>query len=419
MATITPGSRQALDTPSLRRDFHVRLRENLANDNSNVWQGIQKIQAERVALRNKGAIGETVNAMERYLELGKQNRASGLTSEALVHEYGGLKARFDGLFDRKAYGPTLAQVHIDTALTTLMISYGQGAFIGGELLPIAKVTARTGKIFKEAIADIQTGEEWMERAPGAEAGEVDVTMETQVSYSVVTYKAKKGVEDEIANSADAPINLDEMAARKVTTVLTGNREIRIATLLQLTTSYATANRVAAPTVKWDNAAQTSDNEHWTDLKAMHNAVSDNSGAPPTDIVMNKRVALALIGKDHFRESTIYVEGALPHFLLGKIAEYCMVDRAHIAFGRKTTSNPGQTRTAGDIWTDTVAMLTVSPPNGNHYMGFGCSPATAALMLARYRDPIEDREREIVWGKEAVDEIVTNDVMGAVNDDVLT
>lgn len=423
--TITMGDRVALETASHRRDFHARLRENLSNPNSNVWTDIQRLQAERSIARNTGTKDnpgpylEAVNGMERYLAMRQQVAKSGLPNEAEVNEYHALKERFGGLFSRREYGVTISQVHIDTALTQMMVSFGQGAFVGGEVMPIVKVTKRTGKIYKETIADIQTGEEWMERAPGSEAGEVDTSLDTPIDYSIPIYKAKKGVADDVASEQDAPINLDEMAARKVTTVLTGNREIRIADALQTSTNYASANRITTPSTKWDDA-DTTDSEHWTQLQAAHNAVSDNSGMAPTDIVLNKRVALALISKDHFRESLIYVDGALPMFLLGKIAEYAMVQRAHIAFGRKTTSNPGQaTQTRGDIWDDDVLMLTVDPSPSTHYMGFACSPSTTPLMLARYRDAVEDREREIVWGKEAIDELIVNNVMGAHIADVLT
>jgi hypothetical protein len=410
---IEVGAR-ALDTHQSRRDFHVRLRDELANESSNAWRDIRKIQADRRVALAQPVIEETVESLRRCRDLGKAIQEGGRPiTDKEMREYTALSQRFD----RLAYGPTLSQVHIDAALTTLMATYAEGNYIADNLLPYVKVSKPTGSIFKELIQDVQRGEEFTARAAGAEAGEIHFGMDTAVSYSVVEYKAKKGLADSLVRDADAPINLDEMAAQNVTRVLMAGREIRVADLLTTTTTYVSANRATAPSVKWDSAS-TSDNEHWDDIKTIHNAVSDNCGAP-TDVAMNKRVAMALISKDHFRESLIYVTGSLPSFLLGKIAEYCMVERAHIAMGRKTTTNPGQsTQTQGDTWTDSVVFAVVGSPS-THYVGLGVSPATAPLTISRYRDPIEDREREVIWGKSYCDEVIVNDKAGGIIPDVLT
>lgn len=419
MSTSKPksgGAGTALKTQRERRDFQVRLREDLSNPHSNTWKGLQAFQAERKLEQQKPFIEETVEAARQYNDLTRKIHAGGGPIEpADLKLHAKLARRFEGL---TTYGPTRAEVHIDTALSTLMATFGQGQFIGDALCPPVSVTKRSGKIFKRRIQDVQRGDEFVLRSPDAEAAEIEWGMGTQISYEVQDYKAKKTLPDYIAQDADAPINVDEITAQDVAAVLAMNREIRIATLLTTTGNYDSGNVVTAPSVKWDNAT-TSDNEHWTDIQAMHHLVSDNTGMPPTDCFMTKKMALALISKDHFRESLIYVDGALPMFLLGKIAEYCMVDRAHIAFGRKTTSNPGQaTQTRADIWPDTFGMLTVGSPS-THYLGFALSPATAALVMSRYRHPLADRESEVIWGKEVRDEIVVNNLMGAVNTDTLT
>lgn len=414
-ARMDMGERVALDTPSHRRGFQTFLRDQVGNPNSPLMTGIRKLQAERSAARAEPLVRETVNAFIEHAELAKAvNNGEALTAEKHKRHVR-LSGRFAGLM---SYGPTAAQVHIDTALTSLMATYGNGDYIADEVLPPVTVSALTGKVFKRLIQDVQRGEEYTARAPGLEAGEIEWGMDTAVSYAIVEYKAKKGLPDSIAQTADAPIDVDEITAQDVMNVLRAGREIRVATLLQTAGSYASGNQVAAPSVKWD-AANTADNEHWTDIQAAFNAISDNTGAPPTDIIVPKRCALALISKDHFREATIYVEGALPLFLLNKIAAYCMVDRAHVPFGRKTTTNPGQsTQTQGDIWSDAPVMLTVGSPS-TMYVGLGISPSTAALAMAKYRDPIEDRERNVIWGKQAIDEVILNNKSGAILQDVLT
>lgn len=407
---VTAGDRIELENRTQRQNYREGLERFSQTDGFR--NGIKAIQAKRQEAALAPLVDENIASRAKLMELHQRGRDKGLNAEDLKR-YGALVARYGS--------PNASDVHIDSALTNLAAGFGQGEFIGLNLMPIFSVTKRTGKIFKYRQQDVQHADAGNVtlRAPGSSAQEIQWDMASQVSYDVETHSLQKSVPDELVEEADDPIDVRARSAAIVREAILQNIEIDIATLLQTAGTYPSGNQIAAATTKWDDA-DTTDNEHLDDIQTAQRVIANSCGMFPTDIAMNIQVAQALIRKDDFMERVKYVSRALDGDLMDLIAAYCGVQRAHVSMARKLTSNPGQsTETYGYIWSDAVVLLYQESPS-TYYKGFGLCPATDVGTARTWRHYDESRKSDVVNFEMQLDPgVVTQSAAGAILQDVLT
>ena len=415
-STIDLAGRQQLESDDQRRNFHEALiRDTRPDPSSLYWHRVRAEQAKRGRARRSTLVQETISARRRHIELSSKLNRDGRMSRA---EYAEL-ASLDSRFDRRSYGtPTKTQVHVDAPLTELVASWGQGEMIADFLLPAITVSKRSGTIFKDDQGTLQRTDDGSAVAPGAPATEIDWTMDTAINFQIVDYKRRKTVPDTLVADATEPLNIREKTARAVAMQILLERERRAATLLQTAGSYLSANQIAAPSTKWDNADRT-DNEHMDDIQTAHEAIADATGMRGTTFACNLQTAHALIRKTDFLERVKYTSQAMPDTLLDLIAQYVMCEEAYVGMARYKSSNPGAADTFADVWSDAPFILVVDPQPSEMYMGFGVSPTTDAGTALSYRHPEEDRESEVLWYRQSIDEVVTQSAAGAIFQDVLT
>lgn len=142
--------------------------------------------------------------------------------------------------------PTYQQVHIDQALTNISIAYTPGQFIATSVFPNVPVQKISNKYF------IYTKADWLRReadvrAPGTRAARGDYGLSTG-TYTCIEKAIAKGVPDEIADNADAPLNPLADATRWVTTQILLELENDVAGLA----FGAGWSSSATPSTLWSN-----------------------------------------------------------------------------------------------------------------------------------------------------------------------
>lgn len=174
--------------------------------------------------------------------------------------------------------PTVRDVHLDAALTSLSLAYKNQLYIGDQIFPRVPVQKQTDYIWefpRQAWQRIDV----QKRAPGARSAEADYDL-TTASYYTPTWAISKLVPDELRANADNVIRPDIEATEFVMDQLLRAQEKRIADLT--TGGSALWAYAASPTTKW--SSDTSD--PYGDIEDAINGVVSTIGRMPNVAVIS-------------------------------------------------------------------------------------------------------------------------------------
>ena len=109
--------------------------------------------------------------------------------------------------------PTAGDVHVDAALTNILVAFTQepGNFIANKVSPFVPVAKRSDEFFKYDRGDWNRAEA-RKRAPGTESAGGGWRVTTDVYFCDV-WGIHKDVDDQTRSNSDAAINLDRDATR--------------------------------------------------------------------------------------------------------------------------------------------------------------------------------------------------------------
>lgn len=325
-------------------------------------------------------------------------------------------ARYQQLTTR--YGvPNEADVHIDMLATDYLADLPQGEFIAPLALPFWRVASRTGKI---QLLDRRQGKNASfddSRPPGTAAKQISFALGSRVSYDVDGRGLSVPIPDEVVAQEQDPIKVAQLGARYVREIVMLKHEKRVQTILQTSTNFPSANRIATPTVKWDNV-DTSDMEHKDDIDLAQRLIQIACGRRPNTAIMTLQVAQALIRKDDFVRRLQYVEKTFDDTLMQAIGAYLGVDNVLIPTCMEDTADLSGAASYSNVWDDDVVLLVVDPP-GIGSVGFGVCPATDLGTAMSWRDPNPTTRTDWTALLFDVDEVIVTSEAGAHLADVLT
>lgn len=123
---------------------------------------------------------------------------------------------------------SLAQLHIDAALTNVSVNYSDQSFVGEELAPVIPVDFRSNKYFVQSDDVFNNTPD--DAAPGTPADEIEWSYSTN-PYFCTGHKLAKFLADEDRSGADPVLDLDIDATQQLTQRTKRRQEINLATLL--------------------------------------------------------------------------------------------------------------------------------------------------------------------------------------------
>lgn len=191
-------------------------------------------------------------------------------------------------------------LYVDRRLTNASIAYPTDGLIAGQVFPVIPVPDKTGKILeidRASLIGAPLGDDAI--APGQYAPVITESLRDK-TYSTVERAESSFLHDDDTAADDAagqPYRPRLRKTRLVTAVLNVNREIRVATLLNTTTNWATGHN-STPAVKWD-----ANGDAIADVTVAKRKVKDDLGLLPNLAVIPWEVMTYLANNSTVRALT--------------------------------------------------------------------------------------------------------------------
>lgn len=186
--------------------------------------------------------------------------------------------------------PSLADVHIDRALTGISIAYTPIGFIGDLVFPRYLVDADSDKYFIKDFPAMNRNEAAV-RAPTARAAESGYTVSTG-SFNALEYAFEHFIPDAIRRNMDAPLDAEADAVEYVTLMIQRKVEGLVNTAVNTSGNWTT-NVTLSGTSQWSDVVNS---DPFNILATARQTVLLQIGRKPNTLVMGYQVFDTL--KDH-------------------------------------------------------------------------------------------------------------------------
>ena len=402
----------AIETTEQRRNLGRHIDAIVGGESFRT--GIVRAQAEMLRKARAQQRDAHLAAYREYQTLVKDGRVPANKQE--LDRYVALREKFEqgGYTAYAVPGP--ADVHIDEALTNILIDEPAGELIGDLVLPMLPVDRRTN-VIRAPDRSHYTQTAWdVTRAPGEPAKTGSYAYGSNVSYSVENRAMGFPVPDESQSNADAPLDPARDAMRIAEGIVRLKREVAVMTLVTTSTTYPSAHRLTT-TTKWDNADVTNV-EPRNDVQTLHNLIRKACGKVANRILVNFPTAQALTRLDDYRDRFKYVKEITDSVLMAELAAYFNVEQALIGMAVYNSAAPGQTATFTDVWPDDAVLFRTEPPS-LEFSALGFSFCTDPGTVIRWRDADPSARTDKAAFELDCDEKVVNSNAGGHIDDVLT
>lgn len=288
---------------------------------------------------------------------------------------------------RRAHLLSLSQasIHIDQALSNLLVTIGNRDFIADGVVPVVNVPRDTDKFWKW---DADTYFEEQEDAKvGVEGLPGRIRLKTTTdSFATTDYALMDLVTAKELQNADSGLALEASVARAVMNRLLIARERRVATMVFNASNYTGVTSALAGATQWDNSSS-------DPVQAILDAL-ETPVLRPNVMVMGAQVWLKL--QTHAKlTSMIYgrastSEGATPmRPTLAMLAAAFELDAVYVGRAKYNTNREGATAASSYIWGKSAAFLRVEPNPSPRETG---TFAYTFRSLAPVAERIEERLR---------------------------
>lgn len=237
------------------------------------------------------------------------------------------------------------QIHVDRALSNILVNRRPEGFIADQLLPITNVSKQTDFFWKYNHLEARRFEPGLDvRAPGGRANKVSFTVSTDV-YAAKNYAlgAEWTVEDEV--NAD-----EELGWAEYHTTIVGDRlmlsyEMRVADLAVDSSNVGTVTTIASAWSDPDNSSP------FTDINQKIEDFRKRTGMAPNIMIMPSQVARDLRANAQIRSLLFGDNGGLitPQMFAGLFEiDRVLIPRAQVnTAGEQETINGSGT--LSDVW----------------------------------------------------------------------
>lgn len=296
--------------------------------------------------------------------------------------------------------PNISQVHINAAMTELSAKYGQGGFISDQLFPVVPVKKQSDYyyIFDSAREALRQTDD--NRAPGAEARDVDYAI-TNASYYCGDHALKDIIPDEVIANADAAINPEMDTTEFLVEKINLNKEITCQTALSAAlvsaSKYCTLNNTAGttsnPLYHWSDYTN---GDPFNNITYGIEQVRAGIQKTPNVIVIPFEVFQVLKNHPDITDRIKYGGNPLaPGAITAPraIAQLFGVDEIIVPDGFKNTAIKGQTANVSAIWSDDVYVAYVEKRPGLKKISLGYTfvwtgSGNQGMLVRQWRDEVK-------------------------------
>lgn len=314
--------------------------------------------------------------------------------------------------------PTVSDLHVDSALTDVMISHSQSAesYFAAKMLPIALVDHKSDRYHVWDRADVFR-DDARRMGPSSEAKGAGVRLSNE-PYSCDRWGVKYDIAEEEEGNADDVFNLEQTATRRVFDKLMIRLD-RLFSTTKLTSGVwgqDLAGVAAAPGagqfLQWNDAASTPIEDITGEVLAM----KEKTGRKPNKLGLGPFTFDALRNHPDIVDRYKYTQpGVITPDLLAPLFD---VDEVIIMDSIHTTSGEGAATTATEFIAGKTALLLYTPGGasitdpsaGYHFMWRNFTGSNSSGMRTKAFDLPRNGIRRI-QGEMAVDCKITSNVLG--------
>jgi hypothetical protein len=286
--------------------------------------------------------------------------------------------------------PDISVVHVDLALTEVLIAYKNNQYVADELFPVIPVNKQSNKYFiysKDRFRVVDDA-----RRPGARANEFEWNLSTDTYYTE-GHALAQAIPDELRANADPALDIDVDTTEQLIDSIYLQRELlaaRKATDTTVITQYADLSQG----VQWSDYQNSNPVKTVEDQKA---TIQKQIAKEPNSLLLSKPVFLALRNHPAIIDRFKYTQvGILQPEHLKAVFN---VENLFIADTIKNVSPEGATDSLDYVWgkhallfyrPDGMGRRTVSL-GGQFRWLFGAN--TQGYLVKRYR--VEERTADVV------------------------
>jgi len=320
--------------------------------------------------------------------------------------------------------PKVNEVHIDAALSNVLLGYHPQGMIAEQIFPVVSVKKESDKYYEWNKGEAFRVPDTTMRADGSRAKTLGFSLSTS-TYSAEEYALNAEVTDRQLANADSVIDLRASKSRRVKDILMLDQEIRVATLLTTQGNWASTNRVQlSGTQQWNNAgydntvvAASIEGRIDTAKEAVR---TQTGGYEPNTIIIPSAVA-KIVKKDSkirdiikYTHAELLVDGDLPAKLWNMNV---LIPKA----SKNTNKEGNATQTLTDVWGKHIVLLYV--PSSAALDEFSCgyifrvsNSAHTPWGARTWRE--EPEKKEVIEIEVCQDEKLVSNVGGYLIEDVI-
>jgi hypothetical protein len=312
--------------------------------------------------------------------------------------------------------PTLNDVQaIEPILTNMLVGYMQAddRFVASRVFPSVSVVNDSGTYY------IATKKYWFHddlqpRAPGASFAELGFGLST-ATYKTQQWAGEYSVPDEVRANSLVPMDLEQMAVRKIAQSSLIRKEVQFAADFMTTSVWTTDDDNA--TTDWDDYAS---GDPVSDVLTARRTISNLTGKDGNAMVLGYIVHNALVNHPDIIDRIKYVTAATQANLDGALASVFGVSQYMV--GRATYSNTNEAAafSATAIIDDDCLVAHLNPSAGIFDVTAGKTfvwqPGGGQGTM--YRDPSRRNHSNVMQHKEQWDQKVVSADLGYFFADVV-
>jgi len=278
---------------------------------------------------------------------------------------------------------TPSDVHIDTSLSNILISYANEEYIADKIFPVIPVKKRSDKYFifdKGAWFRDEAGL----RAPGTIGPQGGFSL-TSDSYECKQYSFTTYVEDEVRENADNPLKPDQDAAEYAMDKILLKRERIVADLVFNTNSW-TSSKTLSGTSQWSDYANS---DPIGDIEEAKETIRRLIGRYPNTMVLGAAVWSKLKQHPDLLGRFKNVERGI--LTLDHLKDLFEIERIFVGKAVYNTAAEGKTDNLVDIWGKGCWIGYVAPQPGLKKPSAGYIFQLSDIVVERWREAPQKRD----------------------------
>ena len=313
--------------------------------------------------------------------------------------------------------PTVSDVHIDAALSTIAVAYKNKSFIADQVFPLVQVDKQSDKYFVWDKGSFLTNQ-IEKRTPGDTYPEGRIKLSND-NYYCDEYHLAYRIPWENKKNQDQAVQLEQTGAEWLAQQFDLNREIQIAATINVTSVWDNNPVVGTDFIAWDDEDNSNPPE---DIDAYSATIEQNTGVTPNTLVIGRQVFNILrrhpILVDMFKYTGV---GILNE---AQVAQALGVEKLLIGRAVQRTSHEGaSSATQAYVWGKHALLLyvparpAIREPAAGYTFVWNIDGSGFNVAITPWTD--ESRDSDVLKGKHAFDFKVVGTDLGAWFGNVMT